>query len=112
MISKKYFLGPISLYIVSAFLSVLFERFFTDLLEKVKHFDDETTMLESEPLQSQKLESIGLLVSGIAHDFGKALSSIKSSANLILVKFCQQDNELAKYARNISNTQLSRRNVT
>jgi two-component system, cell cycle sensor histidine kinase and response regulator CckA len=60
--------------------------------------------LESELLQSQKLESIGLLVSGIAHDFGKGLSSIKSSANLILAKFCGQDNELARYAQNIYNS--------
>jgi signal transduction histidine kinase len=98
---QRYFSTVIILCIVSAFLSILFQRYVTDLLDKIKQSHDEKVVLESELLQSQKLESIGLLVSGIAHDFGKGLSSIKSSANLILNKFCQKDDELARYAQNI-----------
>ncbi len=102
--STRYFIVHIFLYFVSAFLSILFERYFRDLLQKVKQSHDEKVFLESELLQSQKMESIGLLVSGIAHDFGKGLSSIKSSANLILTKFCPQNEELARYAQNIYNS--------
>lgn len=100
-IHKGYFSTVIILCIVSAFLSILFQRYVTDLLKRIKQFHEEKAILESELFQSQKLESIGLLVSGIAHDFGKGLSSIKSSANLILAKFCKGDHELTRYAQNI-----------
>jgi signal transduction histidine kinase len=102
--SQKTFVTAIFLYIVSAFLSILFQGYFVDLLKKVKESHDEKVMLETQMLQSQKLESIGLLVSGIAHDFGKGLSSIKSSANLILNKFKGNSDELARYAQNIYNS--------
>jgi signal transduction histidine kinase len=98
------FMSIIFLYFVGVFLSILIERYFTELIQKVKQAHDEKIVLESELFQSQKMESIGLLASGIAHDFNHGLTSIKSCANLILKKHSRHNDELARYAQNIYDT--------
>ncbi|MBN1982201.1 MAG: hypothetical protein JW795_11760, partial [Chitinivibrionales bacterium] len=98
---KLYFSTFIMLFIVSAFISILFERYVTDLINTVKKTHDEKVILESELFQAQKLESIGLLAGGIAHDFNKGLQSIGSCANLILDNFRDHHQDLTRYARNI-----------
>lgn len=102
-ISQKYFSTVIILCIVSAFISILFQKYIHDLLKKIKSFHEERVVLESELFQAQKLQSIGLLAGGIAHDFGHGLTSIKSCANLILKKVSGKHDDLAEYAQNIFN---------
>jgi signal transduction histidine kinase len=96
-IAHDFFSTFILLYIVSASLSILFQRYFKELIQ-------EKAILQSELLQAQKLESIGLFAGGIAHDFSKNLTTIKSCASLILKKFSNVDEDLTKYARNIDKT--------
>ena len=94
----------ILLYMVSAILSILFERYFMELLHDAHKAAGEKTVLESELFQAQKLESIALLAGGIAHDFNHGLTSIKSCANLILKKTTPLAGDIRKYAANIHDT--------
>jgi signal transduction histidine kinase len=100
---QNYISPMIFLYFAGALLSILFQRYFSDLLFKVKKSHDEKAVLESELVQAQKLEAIGLLAGGIAHDFGHNLTTIKSCANLIL-KRRDSGADIGKYAGIIQDT--------
>ncbi len=56
--------------------------------------------LQSQLVQSQKMESIGLLAGGIAHDFNNILSGILGYANL-LKRSLVDDKKLSKYINTI-----------
>jgi len=56
--------------------------------------------LQDQLVQSQKMESIGLLAGGIAHDFNNVLSGILGYANL-LKRSLQDDKKLFKYISTI-----------
>jgi signal transduction histidine kinase len=88
----------IFLFLASAFLSIVFQSYFSELLGRIRSSQEERLLLETELLQAQKLEAIGLLASGIAHDFGHGLARIKSCANLILKKLPGPEPEVGKYA--------------
>jgi len=60
----------------------------------------ELRRLEDSLLQAQKMESLGLLTSGIIHDFNNILSGIVGYASL-LEKKVEGKNELKKYTANI-----------
>jgi signal transduction histidine kinase len=64
----------------------------------------EKEKLESELFQAQKLESIGLLAGGIAHNFNNRLGSVTSCANLILRKYGSDNPEVSRYVENIVHT--------
>jgi len=67
--------------------------------------------LESRLLQAQKLETIGKLSSGMAHDFGNLLASIFGSVNL-LRKRVDQNESVQKLIDNIENCSVRARDLT
>lgn len=69
------------------------------------------TALENRLLQTQKLETIGKLSSGMAHDFGNLLSSIFGSVNLLRKRVDQSDN-VQKLIDNIENCSVRARDLT
>ena len=69
------------------------------------------TALENRLLQAQKLETIGKLSSGMAHDFGNLLSSIFGSVNL-LRKRVDQNEPVQKLIDNIENCSVRARDLT
>jgi two-component system, cell cycle sensor histidine kinase and response regulator CckA len=58
---------------------------FVDLSER-KRADEERQSLQSQLLQAQKMESVGRLAGGVAHDFNNMLQSITGNAELVLDK--------------------------
>lgn len=69
------------------------------------------TALENRLLQAQKLETIGKLSSGMAHDFGNLLSSIFGSLNLLRKRVDQTEN-IQKLIDNIENCSVRARDLT
>lgn len=69
------------------------------------------TALENRLLQAQKLETIGKLSSGMAHDFGNLLSSIFGSVNLLRKRVDEQDS-VQKLIDNIENCSVRARDLT
>jgi len=69
------------------------------------------TALENRLLQAQKLETIGKLSSGMAHDFGNLLSSIFGSVNLLRKRVDQTEN-IQKLIDNIENCSVRARDLT
>ena len=72
---------------------------------------DLNTALESRLQQAQKLETIGKLSSGMAHDFGNLLSSIFGSLNLLRKRVDQTEN-IQKLIDNIENCSVRARDLT
>jgi len=69
------------------------------------------TALESRLLQAQKLETIGKLSSGMAHDFSNLLSSIFGSLNLLRKKV-DDSNQTKMLIDNIENCSIRARDLT
>ncbi|MFI5236712.1 MAG: ATP-binding protein [Ignavibacteriales bacterium] len=72
---------------------------------------DLNTALENRLLQAHKLETIGKLSSGMAHDFGNLLSSIFGSLNLLRKRVDQTEN-VQKLIDNIENCSVRARDLT
>jgi signal transduction histidine kinase/CheY-like chemotaxis protein len=69
------------------------------------------TTLESRLLQSQKLETIGKLSSGMAHDFSNLLSSIFGSINLLKKRISDKE-DAYRLLDNIENCSIRARDLT
>ncbi len=59
-------------------------------------------MLESRLLQAQKLETIGALAGGLAHDFNNILATVFGYSELLLEEFSDNDSATEKISRIIS----------
>ncbi len=64
--------------------------------------EEERARLESQLLQAQKLESLGVLCGGIAHDFNNILTSIIGYCDLATLE-CEADSESASLIREAAN---------
>jgi signal transduction histidine kinase/CheY-like chemotaxis protein len=89
------------------------EQFATLLSFAVNHFrtGELNKALEDGLLQGQKLETIGKLASGMAHDFSNLLSSIFGSLN-ILKKRIPPNEEIFKLLDNIESCSIRARDLT
>ncbi len=67
--------------------------------------------LEAKLLQAQKLETIGKLSSGMAHDFSNLLSSIFGSVNLLRKRMPDNEN-ISKLIDNIENCSVRAKDLT
>jgi two-component system, cell cycle sensor histidine kinase and response regulator CckA len=71
----------------------------------------EKLSLESQLIQAQKMESIGRLAGGVAHDFNNMLSVILGYGQMI-VEMTQPDNPLHEYAQEICAAGVRSTNIT
>ena len=61
----------------------------------------EKVRLEEELTQAQKLESLGQLAGGVAHDFNNMLGAIMGNANMMVRKLGDNEGALKRYAQTI-----------
>ena len=73
------------------------------LEEMVEQRTQELAVLNQQLQQSQKMEAVGLLAGGIAHEFNNILTTIKGSMHLILKKL-QADSPVMKYTEQITSS--------
>ncbi len=64
--------------------SILWDGFLIDITEK-KKTEAETKILETQLQQAQKMESIGRLAGGVAHDYNNALTAIMGFTELAMM---------------------------
>lgn len=81
------------------------------LEELVEQRSRELSVVHEQLRQSQKLEAVGLLAGGIAHDFSNILAAIKGSMYLIQKKL-EKDSPLMQYADQVVSSVSRANNLT
>lgn len=81
-----------------------------DITERIRS-EQERLELERKLLQSQKLESLGLMASGVAHDFNNVLMNISGQADLCLLKI-PDTAPASQYIKNIQKSVIHATELT
>lgn len=76
-----------------------------------KHAENEREKLQAQLVQAQKMESVGRLAGGVAHDYNNILSVIMGNAELALDK-CGSGNPLKEYLSEILSAAERSRSIT
>ncbi len=79
--------------------------FGNDITEQ-KLQEEQRRALERKMVDSQKLESLGILAGGIAHDFNNLLAAILGNANLAQIKLPAAHSEISTYLKNVEKTAM------
>ncbi len=82
----------------------LFITLVRDITER-KHAEDERLKLEEQLRQAQKMEAVGQLAGGVAHDFNNILSAIIGYAHLTIMKMNEHDPLKANLERIMESSQ-------
>jgi phosphoglycerate-specific signal transduction histidine kinase len=78
------------------------EELFSEIAER-KRAEEEKETLQAQLIQSQKMEAIGTLAGGIAHDFKNSMQAISSYVQLMKLKETR-DAQDSDYLNNILNS--------
>jgi PAS domain S-box-containing protein len=70
---------------------VAFALYNIELMQAKKRLEDDRSQIEAEYRQSQKMEAVGLLAGGVAHDFNNMLTIIIGYTDLALAKLSVDD---------------------
>jgi PAS domain S-box-containing protein len=90
--------------------NIFFEGICQDITER-KRAEEERARLESQLLQSQKMEAVGQLAGGIAHDFNNILTALIGYASLLKTKM-DKDEPLRGYVDHILSSSEKAANLT
>jgi PAS domain S-box-containing protein len=82
----------------------------TDITER-KRAEEEKEKMQAQLLQSQKLEAIGTLAAGVAHDFNNQLTAIQGYSDLIMMEL-DETNPLYRDVKQIRNAALRAAKLT
>jgi two-component system cell cycle sensor histidine kinase/response regulator CckA len=80
--------------------SVIYSQELKEQIEKRKRTEEEKKKVEAQLLHAQKLEAVGQLAGGVAHDFNNILTGIIGYGNLLNMKL-EKDNPLRTYVDQI-----------
>jgi PAS domain S-box-containing protein len=69
---------------------IAYDGLIVDITER-KKAEEEKLRLQEQLLQSQKMEAVGLLAGGVAHDFNNILTAIIGYANIVKMKMRTED---------------------
>lgn len=84
---------------------------FAHNISERKHAEEEKERLQAQLLQSQKMEAIGQLAGGVAHDFNNILTAIIGYGNLLEMEMTEDD-PLRTYVEQILNSSEKAANLT
>jgi PAS domain S-box-containing protein len=82
-----------------------------DITEK-KALEEALRQSEEQLIQSQKLESIGRLAGGVAHDLNNLLTPILGYSDLLLTSELSEDNPIYEMIQNISDAAIRAKELT
>jgi signal transduction histidine kinase len=91
--SELYFRLLVSSLLAGIGAAIHYAMKYKRLLEENVRLEEQSSHMEAQLLQSQKMEAVGVFVAGIAHDFNNMLTGI--TGNLYLTKKMLPDNPVA-----------------